>query len=448
VSEMTASAIDELETNADLRVASSQPRAVARIRSMWDTLRARAWVWLLNILTFVGLGAMLYPDFFTGALHGTVDLHTKIDEHYAFLVLCACAAPPFLAALAYSLISKRASANDINLDFPKDLDPGLVERAISCWVSEIERSCGSMARAESFASLWGLLTTMMLVGAVTFLLPPFHTPPDNPFSDARNMVAFAVIGAAGTRFMLDLSRICIRISNDDVSKRMFAEALRVSILSVIATLALTFITGLASKDPESAGLPVVLRSMGLGAGVAIVGVPVFDYVVLKVSDLLGVSRPEQPLLTPLTALAGMSAADIDRLGEEGIVSVEALIGTPPPRIFMNTRFSLKRICDWVDRGLLLSRLGATAVASLHDRAGLTGALELRQLVADGHEGRTAATLAAIKKAMSLDGDEEAQLLLSAIVLDDSLAMLATFHRTPLGDTRESAVVNEMQSNQS
>lgn len=41
----------------------------------------------------------------------------------------------------------------------------------------------------------------------------------------------AVIGSAATSFLLDLARLSIRTSNDDATKRMFAEALRTLILS-------------------------------------------------------------------------------------------------------------------------------------------------------------------------------------------------------------------------
>jgi hypothetical protein len=420
---VTASAVDGDDNARVAETASWDTRLKAGLGSFWEGLRFQTLTWALFALAAAALSFLLFPRLLDGAVPGQADWRPAIRPDFAFLVLCGCIAPRLLAQLSYSLITRRLATQTIGLDFSSDLDPLQVQRAVACWSYEIKRAGGSRTRAESFASLWGLVTTVALVGATTFLLPPFHTPGE-PFAKTHNMVAFAVVGSASTRFLLDLARICIRISNDDVSKRMFAETLRTLILSVIATLALVMVTGLASKTlatDGSTGLTAVLQSMGLGAGVAIVGPPLFDHIVGRLSEMLGLAKPQPSSLTPLTVLPGLNAADIDRLAQEGLDSVEALVGTPPPRIFLNTRFSLQRISDWVDRGILICRLGPTGAAALQARTGILGALELRQM------------------AMNLDGDAEAQLLLSVIVHDDTAAMLAVFRRTPLAEKRDGAM---------
>jgi hypothetical protein len=410
-------------------------RARDQFWEYWEALRIRSLLWMVNALVLGALALMLFPRLLDDLFTPAADSHLAIDPHFALLVLCACAAPPLLARLCHSLIDKKAAMQRICLDFPATVEPSLAKRAVSCWLYEINRNHGSLTRAESFAGLWGLMTTLVLVGAVTFLLPPFHTP-RTAFTSAHNMVAFAVVGATSTRFLLDLARICVRISNDDASKRMFAETLRALILSIVATLAFMLISGLLeSKAPGAgaSGLTGVLQSMGMGAGVAIVGVPAFEYVVQKLSALLGITRPQQPVVTPLAALAGINAAEIDRLAEEGIDSVECLVSTPLPRIFLNTRFSLQRISDWFDKGLLLCRLGTVAAADLRGRAGLTGALELKQIAGGGSDPRAAAVVDAVKKAMRIESDDEARLVVSAVVFDDAVVMLGVLRQTPLAD---------------
>lgn len=436
---VTAPAVADGQHAAAPEASSRSGRWRASLTSFWEGLRFRTLTWTLFALAVAALSFLLFPRLLDGPAAGDAASRPAILPNFAFLVLCGCIAPRLLAQLSYSLITRSSANQTICLDYPSGLDPLQVRRAIACWSYEIKRAGSSRTRAESFASLWGLVTTVALVGATTFLLPPFHQP-GTPFSKTHNMVGFAVVGTASTRFLLDLARICIRISNDDVSKRMFAETLRTLILSVIATLALALVTGLASKMPlagdEAPGLTAVLQAMGLGAGVAIVGPPVFDHIVARLAEMLGLARPPESSLTPLTVLPGMNAADIDRLGQEGIDSVEAFIGTPPPRIFLNTRFSLQRISDWADRGLLICRLGPAGAAALQSRTGIVGALELRQMATEGPEDRTAATVTALKKAMNLDSDAEAQLLLSVVVHDDTAAMLAVFRRTPLAEPRE------------
>jgi hypothetical protein len=397
----------------------------------WDTLRLRSLLWSCNVLVLSALALLLFPRLLPAVLEA--ERHRPpIDVHFAVLVLCACATPPLLARLCYSLINRKAASQRLFVAFPPAVDAALADRAISAWMYEVRRNRGSLTRAESFAGLWGLLTSLVLVGAVTFLLPPFHEV-QKPFQGPHNMVAFAVLGAVVTRFLLDLARMCVRTSNDDASKRMFAESFQVLTLSVVATLAVMLLWNqIKPLGPNNAaGLSSALPAMGIGAGVAIVGVPAFEYVVEKVSSLLGISRPPPPSLIPLSAVAGMSAAEMNRLAEEGIDSVEGLISTPIPRIFLGTRFSLQRICDWYDKGLLVCRVGAVAAAELRARAGLTGALEILRVAKDAAANK--GVMSAIKKAMRLDTDEEAAQVVAAVAADDAVTMLALFRQTQLAD---------------
>ena len=321
-------------------------------------------------------------------------------------------------------------------------DLALIDRANSSWWYEIGKAQWFLSRAEVFAGLWGMIATIAIVGAVSFLVPPFR-PASTSFREPYSMVALAVIAAAATSFLLDLARLCIRTANDDATKRMFAEALRTLILSVVSTLALILLIRLLGPQQVSdlfkggdlergKGIEVCLIALGLGAGVAVLGPPAFDWIQTRVATTLGIDRKKQDGGTPLSALADVSDAEIARLAEEGIESVEALVSTSIPRLFLNTRFSLQRIAAWHDFGLLVVRIGATAAGDLRSRWGICGAGEIRRVMRQPAGSAAIATLRGIfKKNMRVDGDAEAALVLKQIAEDERVALTELLRRTVL-----------------
>ena len=295
----------------------------------------------------------------------------------------------------------------------------------------------SLSRAEVFAGMWGMITTVSIVGAIAFLLPPFHTV-GAAFQGAHSMVAFAVIGTAATSFLLDLARLCLRAANDDASKRMFAEALRTLILSVISTLSLMTLTRLIGPDQlrnllfNTPGVDACLLSLGIGAGVAITGPPAFEWIQARFSAALGIAGKRLTGGTPLDALDDIDEAEAERLAEEGITSVEALVAASIPKLFLNTRFNLHRIADWHDYGLLITRLGPASAADLRKRWGIRGAAEVRSILLDPAQASAAETLRAVfKKVMRVDGDGEAALAVRQIADDERVAQTDAFRQTLL-----------------
>jgi hypothetical protein len=407
---------------------------------LWQSGKREWWprVVLLAValLIFGGLFLMLFPEMVLRVDPRGERHLPPIDEHFGILVIAACFLPPSLSWLAYLLINKRAIYQSVRPTFPASIKPTLVSAALATWNYEIGKAQWSLSRAEVFAGMWGIMTSATMVGAVSFLIPPFH-PAGTTFDGPRTMAAFAVIGAAGTSFLLDLSRVCLRAANDDATKRMFAEAFRSLILTVITTLAVVLLARL--DDAKWLGAPLslggkegvdaVLISLGVGAGVAVMGSSAFEWMQTRVSTLFGMSRRVPDTGTPLCALGGVGEAESARLSEEGIDCVEALVNTPIPRLFLNTRFSLRRIAEWHDMGLLIVRVGKEAAADLHGRWGIRGAVEISRGVAPDADPKSLETLRAIfRKTMRVDDDTQAELVLRQIAADDRVAMTEVFRQ--------------------
>jgi hypothetical protein len=174
----------------------------------------------------------------------------------------------------------------------------------------------------------------------------------------------------------------------------------------------------------------VLVSLGVGAGVAVMGSSAFEWMQTRVSTLFGMSRRISENGTPLANLGGVGEAETARLAEEGIECVEALVNTPIPRLFLNTRFGLRRIAEWHDMGLLIVRVGKEAAADLHGRWGIRGAVEVSRGVGPDGDPKSLETLLAIfRKTMRVDDDTQAELVLRQIAADERVAMTEVFRHT-------------------
>lgn len=426
-------------TEPGSRVSQRLSRVMAAV---WQNRKREWWPRLVLLLAAVlilgSLFVMLFPGLPLTAADRAAERHLPaLDNHFRLLILTACVLPPILSWLAYLLINKRAIYQTVRPSFLPGVDETLEEAALASWTYEIGKAQWSLSRAEVFAGMWGIMTTASIVGAVSLLIPPFHTP-GTIFDGPRATVAFAVIGAAVTSFLLDLSRVCIRAANDDATKRMFAEALRSLILSVITTLALVLLAALEqpgwlsweSAAADKAGAKAVLIALGIGAGVAVMGSSAFEWMQARVSKLFGAARKVVATGTPLEALGGMGEAEALRLAEEGIECVEALVNTPIPRIFLNTRFSLRRIAEWYDMGLLIARVGREAATELHGRWGIRGAVEISRTVTNTADPAARETLRKLfQKSLRVDGDAEADLVLHYIACDERVALTETFRQT-------------------
>lgn len=361
-------------------------------------------------------------------------------DRLPLVVFAGCLMPPVLARLCYSLIDHRVERQPIEVEIPVGLAPRARERVGLTWAYEKQRAGWSLSRAGLFANLWGLTGTLTLLGGVVLSLPFLEgTPIAKSF---RACVAFAITGAAGTRFLFDLAKICVRTGTDDASKRMFSEAVRGLLFAVLVAGAVVSLApvlgleGLAIEHPE--------RAAGLGAAVAILGASSMAHLQQRLAVAFGLGRVEPANLTPISAIAGCSPAEIERLRDEGIESVEALVNTPVPRLFLATRFSLQRICDWMDRGLLLCWLGASCAADLQSKTGIVGVRSLRHLCSRAPD-RAAAVLV---QAMRLANRSEASILMQKLADDDGITLLDAFSQAlpRLGADRLSTPAMGSQTN--
>lgn len=386
---------------------------------------------MLGSLTIILFPTLLFGDPRFPAESGPG--HQLSDPHFALQIIVACLLPPMLAWFSYLLINKRAVCQYIRPRVSADLEGAdIAEIAASSWAFELGRAHWFLSRAEVFAGLWGMITTMSIVGAVTFLLPWPSAPLGH---QSRRMVALAVIGAAATSFLLELARLCIRTANDDATKRMFAEAMRTLILAVISTLAFVLLLRVIGPDMmrkaifDATDVESRLVALGLGAGVAVLGPAAFDWIQGRVASTLGVDRKKSQGGTPLDTLDDVGEAEMARLAEEGIESVEALVNTSIPRLFLNTRFSLQRVAHWHDLGLLISRIGAAAALDLRHRWGIAGASEVRRIRSQGSPRAVQTLYEIFKKNMRVDGDAEAELVVQQIADDERVALINVFRHT-------------------
>lgn len=382
-------------------------KGILRLYDTWESVRA-GYAFLLVYLVAIPLGALVVSPGLVSSLS-----EGKAPEGWreSLLKLCGCAIGPVLARLCYVLISRRAARQALAFKVPHGLaNSGVV---LHSWAYERARACRSLSRGVSFANMWGLSVAIVLLVGLAFA--------DGKDSSKVQFVADSAIAAASARFLIDFGRICARTANHDVNQSMFAEAVRALVSSVLAVVALALIApGNAGEARETS-----VTAVGLGVMVAIIGLPVFEYVRDRAALMIVGNPPDRPRLTPLTAISGLSASEIERLNNEGLDSVEALVNTPMSRIFLGTRFGLKRIADWQDKGLLLQRFGVAACAELASRAGLSGILALHTLCEKDCAGATAL----LKKVLRLETDAEASVAVNLLRVDPDIALLRDFSQT-------------------
>ena len=89
------------------------------------------------------------------------------------------------------------------------------------------------------------------------------------------------------------------------------------------------------------------------------------------------SVQRQPGSESLAELQGMSPAHQERLGEEGILSVQNLAFANPLALFLVTSYQMSQIIDWIDQAYLRMYVSGDVAARLA-RMGIRGVIELAQ----------------------------------------------------------------------
>lgn len=211
-------------------------------------------------------------------------------------------------------------------------------------------------------------------------------------------VACSVAAATTTAFLANLARVMLRISGGDVTTRTFSWAFRSVVLVIIADVGLY-----ALFEKELTG---ILQTLLLGIFVGATGDHAIQFVLDRAGKIFNPGAGEAQKLSPLLDIDGVTAAHIERLEEEGIVSIHDLAFVPTARLFFSTAYSLQQICDWQDRALLLVYVGKKSADALAEKMNIRGAIDLqafahRILFEDDASG-TAAIKTSLGTALQLD----------------------------------------------
>lgn len=220
------------------------------------------------------------------------------------------------------------------------------------WTYEKDRILRSQRRVYLQALIFGDVATFALACCVLVL-------PWDPWRDhvIIDRVACSVAAATSTAFLVELVRVMLRISGGDATIRTFAWAARSLVLAIVANLGLYMILDKEMSSINSAVL--------LGIFVGATGGHAIQVLLEKAAKAFYTTKNEAAQKSsPLLDIEGMTAAHVDRLEEEGILSVHDLAFVPTARLFFATAYSLQQICNWQDRALLLVYVGKKSAEAL------------------------------------------------------------------------------------
>jgi hypothetical protein len=176
------------------------------------------------------------------------------------------------------------------------------------------------------------------------------------------------MAATVTAFLIGFVKMAVRLSGYDLSARAFSWSTRSVALSVVADVGL--LLALPINDDWNAIL------LGILTGIA--GEHAMTLLLEKAPKALGLAPALQPRgPSPLLFIDGIMAEHVDRLEEEGVLSIHDLALVPTARLFFNTPYGLQMICDWQDQALLLVRVGLDRARDLLNQMGIRGAIALR-----------------------------------------------------------------------
>ncbi|HEU4728120.1 MAG TPA: hypothetical protein VFT22_09535, partial [Kofleriaceae bacterium] len=238
------------------------------------------------------------------------------------------------------------------------------------WEYERDRILRSHHRLRRQALIFGSVATFALA-CCALALPPA------PWGDGNAVlqVVCSVAAAVTTAFLGNLVRVTLRISGGDATNRTFAWATRSLVLVIIADMGLYVILG---KEMTS-----VFSALLLGIFVGATGDHAIQFLLDRGAKAFGAAKTDAvQQSSPLLDLEGMTAEHVERLEEEGILSIHDLAFVPTARLFFATAYSLQQICDWQDRALLLVYVGPKAAAALAEKMDIRGVIDLRAFAHD------------------------------------------------------------------
>jgi hypothetical protein len=238
------------------------------------------------------------------------------------------------------------------------------ENVKNSWQYESVGKDRGLTRAGNYSHIFGLIATLSLVSAALMIMREPKTHPQLGF------IALALGSAVFTSFLLEMGIILVRISNNDVSARMFAGAIRTLLAVILSAMFLPAFLIAINESHVKGNLGAAV----LGIAIGLMGRQALALVTSRAQALLTKNTVSPEQTNDLVKIDGIKADDIERLSEEGIDSVHALALTPLPRLFFNTTYGLQRLCDWQDQALLLLSVGPAAAEIFRVNLMIRGAI--------------------------------------------------------------------------
>lgn len=354
---------------------------------------------IVLVALFIGLMALLLAEhapglYSEGSVRESLFLSTQSTLPRVPLFLAVL---PFLSMLTVSLVLVPRTAADYVLKVGRHLAHGQPrheregyggqEVALRCdsdearwaraeanvrssWMYERERFLRASQRVAWMAILFGFLATLpLLTGASLDVLRL-----DLGGADKVNRFVLSLVTAAATSFAISFYGVIVRIAGGDVTSRMFAWAIRALVLVVVANCGL-FV--LLSQEVDSPA-----RALLLGVFTGALGDRAIQLFLKRAPAVFKIEAGDDKAPAQLTQIEGITLEHVQRLEEEGILSVHDLAFVPTARLFFSTAFSLQQICNWQDRALLQVYVGKETAGALAEQLQIRGALDLLGLAHD------------------------------------------------------------------
>lgn len=207
----------------------------------------------------------------------------------------------------------------------------------------------------------GSFLSQIYNGLMTNLLVPWSV---------LELSAFAVVAAVGLHSAMAFGRLFRRAARHDLTPLALAEALRGLLASVLLTVAIVslMLRDISWLTPEHALLVGGLMSL-LGPGL-------MDLIYQGTSILFGLYSTSEDGLVDCTEVDGLDDVDRQRLQEIGVDSLHSLAYASVALLFLSSRYTYERICDWKDQALLEILVGKHLKRRLSEEMGIRGATSL------------------------------------------------------------------------
>lgn len=182
--------------------------------------------------------------------------------------------------------------------------------------------------------------------------------------------AFAVIATVGLHSALAFGRLYRRAARHDLTPLAIAEAVRG--LLACALLSVAVVSLMLSDVPWLAPMQALL----VGGTMSVLAPGLTDLVYQGTSIFFGLYSTSEDGLIDCTEVDGLDDVDRQRLQELGIDSLHSLAYASVALLYLGSRYTYERICDWKDQALLEILVGKQLKRRLGDKEGIRGATAL------------------------------------------------------------------------